>query len=89
MAGPARGFYAGAAFAGFEALLMAYDSASGADPGHPYFADDAPCTMLIEEVEALWAPIAAQDDWTAFYAKLHAIGRMANAHGTKLAAPTP
>jgi hypothetical protein len=29
--------------------------------------------MLIDEVEALWAPIAATDDWAPLYAKLDAI----------------
>ena len=26
--------------------------------------------MLIDEVEAIWAPIAEHDDWSAFDAKL-------------------
>ena len=44
---------------------------------HPYFARPAPCTMLIDEVEAIWAPIAEADDWSAFHAKLAAIAEMA------------
>ena len=35
--------------------------------------------MPIEEVEALWAPIAANDDWSLFHAKLAAIRRMGEA----------
>ena len=54
---------------------------------HPYFARPAPCTMLIEEVEALWAPIAEADDWSAFRAKLEAIAEMADAYGTAPAPP--
>ena len=42
-------------------------------PDHPYFAGTAPVTLLIEEVEALWAPIAEADDWRPFQAKLAAI----------------
>ena len=38
--------------------------------------------MLIDEVEALWAPIAAVDDWSPLATKLHAIGEMAQAYGT-------
>ena len=49
---------------------------------HPYFAAPAPCTMLIDEVEALWAPIAEADDWFLFRAKLAAIDAMAEAYGT-------
>jgi hypothetical protein len=35
--------------------------------------------MLIDEVEALWKPIAEQDDWRPFAAKLAAIRRMGDA----------
>ena len=40
-------------------------------------------SLLIEEVEALWAPIAEQDDWAPLYAKIAAIRAM----GAALAAP--
>ena len=46
---------------------------------HPYFADAAPCTLLIEELEDLWAPIAVRDDWAPLEAKLAAIRRMGEA----------
>lgn len=53
---------------------------SGARPSraltHPYWCDSDPCSMHIEEVEAIWAPIAEHDDWSAFEAKLAAIRRM-------------
>ena len=45
---------------------------------HAYF-HGAPCTMLIEEVEALWAPIAEADDWVPLHAKLAAIETMREA----------
>ena len=32
-----------------------------------------PCTLLIDEIEALWAPIAAEDDWSGWHAKLNEI----------------
>jgi hypothetical protein len=38
--------------------------------------------MLIEEVEALWAPIAERDDWSPFAAKLAAIETMGEAYAT-------
>jgi uncharacterized protein YdiU (UPF0061 family) len=37
---------------------------------HPIFARAKPVDLLIDEVEAIWAPIADGDDWTAFEAKL-------------------
>ncbi|WP_225204766.1 protein adenylyltransferase SelO family protein [Novosphingobium huizhouense] len=48
---------------------------------HPYWSDPAPQSMLIDEVEAIWAPIAEHDDWTAFAAKIAAVRRMGEAHG--------
>jgi uncharacterized protein YdiU (UPF0061 family) len=37
---------------------------------HSYFQRPTPHTLLIEEVENLWAPIAERDDWSLFEAKL-------------------
>jgi uncharacterized protein YdiU (UPF0061 family) len=47
---------------------------------HPYWADETPATLLVDEVEALWAPIASTDDWAPLYAKIAAIRRMGEAH---------
>jgi uncharacterized protein YdiU (UPF0061 family) len=47
---------------------------------HPYWSDPAPCSMHIEEVEAIWAPIAAADDWSLFERRVAAIRRMGEAH---------
>ncbi len=64
----------------------AYDGAraalEGAEPmgqPHPYF-EGAPCTMLIDEVEAIWAPIAASDDWSLFHQKIAQIAVMRDAY---------
>jgi uncharacterized protein YdiU (UPF0061 family) len=46
---------------------------------HPYWSDDQPCSMLIEEVESIWGAIATSDDWQPFEAKVAAIRRMAEA----------
>ncbi|MCW1382594.1 YdiU family protein [Novosphingobium sp. KCTC 2891] len=53
---------------------------------HSYWSDDAPQSMLIEEVEAIWAPIAESDDWSALEHKVAAIRRMGEALGP---APRP
>ena len=58
------------AWAPFRAAIASYEPRA---PEHPYFAHKAPATLLIEEVEALWAPIAERDDWSSFHAKLAAI----------------
>jgi len=51
---------------------------------HPYWADSQAQTLLIDDVEAIWAQIAEHDDWTAFYGAIAAIRRMGPAHGPAL-----
>ena len=80
---PAAEHYAGEDFRPVHAALAEHAPSPAARLDHPYFADDAPCTMLIEEVEAIWAPIAERDDWSVFENKLAAIARMADAYGTR------
>ncbi len=46
---------------------------------HPYWSDPAPCSMHIDEVEAIWAAIADADDWAPFETKIAAIRRMGEA----------
>lgn len=46
---------------------------------HPYWSDLAPSSMLIDEVESIWAAIADHDDWNPFEAKIAAIRRMGDA----------
>jgi uncharacterized protein YdiU (UPF0061 family) len=46
---------------------------------HPYWSDPEPCSMHIEEVEAIWDAIAERDDWSTFNAKIEAIRRMGEA----------
>ncbi len=49
------------------------------DRSHSYWSDGTPCSMLIGEVEAIWAAIAERDDWTPFHEKVAAIRRMGQA----------
>jgi len=41
----------------------------------PYWAGE-PCSMLIDEVEAIWSAIADRDDWAPLHAKVAAIREM-------------
>lgn len=61
------------------AALAGYEPVSS-DP-HPYWQDPAPQSMLIEEVEAIWAAIAERDDWQPLHDKIAALRRMGEAHG--------
>ncbi len=69
--------YAAPAFAPFVAAVADYAAID--PPAHPYWSDAEPCSMHIEEVEAIWAPIAATDDWSLLDAKVAAIRRMGEA----------
>ena len=81
--GELHGSY-GEAFAPVRAALAGRDCPGR--PDHAYFRQAAPCTMLIDEVEAIWAPIAEADDWSAFHATISAIREMGHALGLGMAA---
>ena len=40
---------------------------------HDYFKGSLPCTLLIDEIEAIWKTISDTNDWSAFESKLQAI----------------
>jgi len=46
---------------------------------HAYWSDPDPCSMHIDEVEAIWSAIADTDDWQPFNNKVNAIRRMGDA----------
>ena len=52
------------------------------DSSHAYWSDATPQSMLIDEVEEIWAAIDKDDDWTPLHAKVVALRRMGEAHGT-------
>lgn len=80
---PAAEFYASEAFRPVANGLEHYGPADDLNLGHPYFAREKPRTMLIEEVEAIWAPIAERDDWSLFESTLAEIAEMRDAYGVK------
>ncbi|HTO29153.1 MAG TPA: protein adenylyltransferase SelO family protein, partial [Devosia sp.] len=80
---PSAARYAGEAFRPIADLLELYRPATGLKLGHSYFARKQPRTMLIEEMEAIWAPIAEHDDWSLFQSTLSEIAEMRDAYGIK------
>lgn len=70
---PQKDFYSGEPFAAFQNALQNYQVEDSAKLSHSYFQNEKPCTLLIEEIEEIWKPIAENDDWTAFENKLKAI----------------
>ena len=71
---PADAEYEGETFARFRDAIAGYEAAAATD--HPYWSDAGPCSMHIEEVEAIWSRIDEADDWEPFEAKIAAIRRM-------------
>jgi uncharacterized protein YdiU (UPF0061 family) len=86
-ASPQAARYAAAEFAPLLTALAEHEPAPFANLDHPYFQRPAPCTMLIDEVEAIWAPIAERDDWGALESKLAEIAMMREAYGLTPLAP--
>ena len=76
-ASPADAAYA-EHFGEFERLVADHAPARRLD--HGYWADSAPCSMHIGEVETIWAAIADRDDWAPFHAKVAAVRRMGEAY---------
>jgi uncharacterized protein YdiU (UPF0061 family) len=75
---PADAAYREEAFAAVADALAAYEPVPAATD-HPYWSDEAPCSMHIDEVEAIWSRIDEADDWTALHAKVAAVRRMGEA----------
>ena len=87
LSSPRGGFYKSAAFTEVLDLLMNAPTAATATPDHAYFGQTKPETLLIDEVEAIWAPIARDDDWSALRDKITAIHHMSAAYGDSAIAP--
>ena len=81
LAGPRAGIYGGESFAAFREYLAAYAPDRPERLSHPYFSRPEPEEMLIDAVEALWAKIAEDDDWSDFEAKVAAVREAGEAWG--------
>ncbi|WP_296820419.1 protein adenylyltransferase SelO family protein [Brevundimonas sp.] len=81
LSGPREDIYRGAAFAAFEEALSAHTPDRPERLAHPVFSRPDPETMLIDEVEAIWSPIAERDDWSAFARKIERIREAGAAYG--------
>ncbi len=72
---PSSETYADPAFDALRAALAERERPQS----HPFWSDDEPCSLLIDEVEAIWGGIADHDDWALFDAKIAAIRRFGEA----------
>jgi len=81
-ASPQAALYADPSFTPIRSGMEARTSSGAAAfLKNAYFERLAPVTMLIDEVEALWAPIAERDDWSLFEQKLHDVAALRDALG--------
>jgi uncharacterized protein YdiU (UPF0061 family) len=69
----------------FRALAAALQGREG-PVTHAYWSGE-PCSMHIDEVEAIWSAIAERDDWGPFEAKIAAVRRMGEAMAADAAPP--
>jgi uncharacterized protein YdiU (UPF0061 family) len=83
LSGPRAGLYAGEGFAEFRSALAGFEAERPERLGDPYFARPEPEELLYDEIESLWAAIAADDDWAPFHAKLAAIEAARQAWGLR------
>ncbi|MCI4644035.1 MAG: YdiU family protein [Hyphomonadaceae bacterium] len=72
-ASPQAELYAASDFAPVRTELFARQPDRPERLDHAYFQKPRPVSLVIDEIEALWAPIAEADDWSLFEAKLAAI----------------
>lgn len=72
-ASPIAKLYVAPAFEPVRAALLAHAPERPERLGQAYFREAAPASLLIEEVEALWAHIAERDDWGPFHEHMQRI----------------
>ena len=72
---PVAHLYADDAFTPIRESLMSRPAVADVRLLHPYFSQRSPETLLIDEIEHLWASIAEDDDWSLFHAKLDSIAQ--------------
>jgi len=70
LGGPRGKLYQGEAFDAFRFALFEHEPDRPERLEHPVFARPEPEEMLIDEVEAIWAAIDADDDWGPFGEKV-------------------
>jgi serine/tyrosine/threonine adenylyltransferase len=73
MDGPRAELYRTETFEIFRRRLAAFEPDLPERLADPVFQRPEPETLVIDEVESLWAPIADEDDWAPFHAKLERI----------------
>ncbi len=87
--GPRGAAYLTTTFAPLRRLLEARRPARPEALGLEYFGRAEPCSLLIDEIEAIWERIASADDFSAFEAKVRDIREARVALGLALPKTAP
>ncbi len=85
---PLAPVYADRGFESLRQLLLVREPLVPERLALPYFDDNEPTTLVIDEVERIWGAIAESDDWGPFEAKIAAIRVMGDATGCGYPAST-
>jgi len=79
MQSPSAAFYRTDSFAPLREVLADFSPSATVDLSAPILQRGRAVTLLIDDVEALWSPIAERDDWSGFSAKLSDIDEVSHA----------
>lgn len=60
-------------FKTIEKSLSGFEILNDSLASHTYYKEGTACTLLINEIEAIWRPIAEHDDWSLFEKKVEDI----------------
>ena len=78
---PHRVSYTGDKFAALRRQLAQYQPTHPQRLSEPYFQRPDPITLVYDDIERLWAPIAAADDWSLFQQKISELQTLGHALG--------
>ncbi|MFT3775882.1 MAG: YdiU family protein [Minicystis sp.] len=81
MSGPSASHYRGPKLDALRHALEGYSPRAPEQLGDAFFGRARPASLVYDEIEALWAPIAARDDWSLFHTKIADIRAMGRALG--------
>ncbi|KYG64095.1 selenoprotein O [Bdellovibrio bacteriovorus] len=70
---PQKEVYKKESFKELQEVLSKFSVDSKEKQEHPYFKNTHACSLLIDEIEAIWKDIAERDDWAWFERKLQEI----------------
>ena len=74
LSGPRGVYYGGEAAMELRERMAQFETDRPGRLSHAYFQGAEPQELLYDEIEAIWADVTGSDDWTAFDAKIAAIG---------------